>query len=175
MQAEDGSFFSSEPIMALFAFFIGCAALTASFIPVMVFLLYVLAADFYNILRERIDELREIGLKSSDPKLVLIGITDWKRKHLLLTQFVGRINSNFGLITLLVTFRGFVYIIVNSYNMVVFESTRRNIPGSNRLQDVSFDVVIYPWTGIVLELFYLSSAIAAAYYLQLAVLSFQHI
>jgi len=153
MQAEDGTFFGSKPMMALFVFFVGCATLTASSIPVMVFLLYVLAADFYDILRERIDELREIGFKSSDPKSVLIGITDWKRKHFLLTQFVSRINSNFGLVTLLVTIRGFVYIIVNSYNMVVFESNK--IQGFNRQQDVSFDFVIYPWTGLVLELFYL--------------------
>lgn len=166
MQAEDGSFFGSRPIMALFIFFISCATLAASCIPVIVSMLIVLAADFFNILNERIDKLRAIGLASSDPKSILIGINDWKRKHLLLTQFVGRINASFGIVTLLVTVRGFVYIIVNSYNMVVFESNK----GNSRQQEVSFDVKIYPWTGIVLELFYLSLAIAAAYYLKLSVI-----
>jgi len=166
MQAEDGSFFASRPIMNLFIFLVGCAALTTSFISVMVSLLFVLAADLYKNLSERIDELRMIGLKSSDPKLVVIGINDWKRKHLLLTQFVDRINSTFGLVTLLVIARGFVYILVNTYNMVVFES---NMGNNHRQQDDSFDVKIYPWFGIVLELFYLSLAIAAAYYLQIAV------
>ncbi len=170
MQAEDGSFFGSRLGMALFVFFMSCATLAASCIPVMVSMLIVLAADFFNILNDRIDQLRAIGLASSEPKSILIGINDWKRKHLLLTQFVGRINSSFGIITLLVTIRGFLYIIVNSYNMVVFETNKGNNPNSRQLVDVSFDVKIYPWTGIVLELFYLSLAIAAAFYLKLSVI-----
>ena len=170
MQAEDGSFFGSKLRMALFMFFLSCATLAASCIPVMVSMLIVLAADFFNILDERIDNVRAIGLASTDPKSILIGINYWKRKHLLLTQFVGRINSSFGIVTLLVTIRGFVYIIVNSYNMVVFESNKGSNPYGRQQAEVSFDVKIYPWTGIVLELFYLSLAIAAAYYLKCSVI-----
>ena len=148
MQAEDGSFFGSKLRMALFMFFLSCATLAASCIPVMVSMLIVLAADFFNILDERIDNVRAIGLASTDPKSILIGINDWKRKHLLLTQFVGRINSSFGIVTLLVTIRGFVYIIVNSYNMVVFESNEENKRQQGRLYSyITFDVMIYPWTG----------------------------
>jgi len=167
MQAEDGSFFGSRLGMALFVFFMSCATLAASCIPVMVSMLIVLAADFFNILNDRIDQLRAIGLASSEPKSILIGINDWKRKHLLLTQFIGRINSSFGIVTLLVTVRGFVYIIVNSYNMVVFESSKEN---NRQSANVSFDVKIYPWTGIVLELFYLSLVIAASHYLKCSVI-----
>jgi len=67
MQAEDGSFFGSRPIMALFMFLISCATLAASCIPVMVSMLVVLAADFFNILNELIDKLRSIGLAPTDP------------------------------------------------------------------------------------------------------------
>jgi len=84
----------------------------------------------------------------------------------LLAQFVGRVNSSFEFVILLVTIRSFVNITVNSYNMVVFKAKREN----NLEQDATFHVRIYPWTGIVLELFYLSLAIAASHYLQVAVM-----
>ena len=131
-------------------------------ICVLVQVLVVLAGSFFEILSHRIRELKESTAKSPDAEAeILLGLNDWKRKHLRVTQMVDRLNECFGLVTLFVILRGSISIMVSSYNIMVFNSSKNTDSGEG--------VKIYAYVGIVLESFYLSLPIGSACYLQVKV------
>ena len=134
---------------------------------VLVQVLVVLAGSFFDILSHRICELKESSAKSQDSDAeILIGLNDWKRKHLRVTQMVERLNECFGLVTLLVIMRGLISIMVSSYNVMIFNSSKNTDSGEG--------VKIYAYVSIALETFYISLPIGSACYLH-AKVSYQFI
>ena len=123
-------------------------------IVVLVQVLIVLTASLFNSLSLEIDELKYLSSKTLDLHQALIGLDDLKRKHFVLCRLVDRINQCFGLVTLLAMLRGFISIMVGSYNLVIFDSIRNGL-----------DIKIYSWATIAFETFYLLLPIGAAWYL----------
>ena len=163
MRADSGTFFKNYFVFGVYVFMSCLATLPSMCVCVLVQVLVVLTASLFNILSLRIVELKEMSCSSHHTSEfeneALIGLNDWKMKHWMLTQLVDRINECFGLVTLLAMMRGFISIMVSSYNMVIFDSNQNGL-----------DIKIYSWASIVLETFYLLLPIAAAWYLEIKVL-----
>ncbi len=157
--ADMGGFFYNQAFMGFYLVMNNMAVLASICIPILVFAMIFIIGAIFGVLNREVSELREEYFASMDSKRLLIALNEWKRKHLVAAKLVDKINTCFGIIILLVVLRGFVFIIVNSYNMVTSGVSKKK-------EGTGLDVTIFPWVGIVLEVFYLVLAISSAYYLQ---------
>jgi len=157
-----GFFFNKFYIIAAYVIMTCFSTLPTMTICVLVQVLVVLAGSFFEILSHRIRELKESTVKSPDAEAeILLGLNDWKRKHLRVTQMVDRLNECFGLVTLFVILRGLISIMVSSYNITIFDSSRNTDNGEGAKN--------YAYASIALETFYISLPIGSAWYLQVKV------
>lgn len=163
--ADVGGFFYNPFLMGVFLLMNNMAVLASICIPILVFAMIFIIGAIFGVLNREVSELREEYFASMDSKRLLIALNEWKRKHLVAAKLVDKINSCFGIIILLVILRGFVFIIVNSYNMVT-SGVSNNKKKDGAINGAGLDVTIFPWVGIILEVFYLVLAISSAYYLQ---------
>lgn len=162
MSADGGGFFINEFYTAAYVIMTCFSTLPSMTVCVLVQFLVVLAGSFFDMLSHRICELKQSSAKSQDAVAeILIGLNDWKRKHLRVTQMVGRLNECFGLVTLFVIIRGLISILVSSYNIMIFSSSMNTDSGDGAQK--------YAYVSIVLETFYISLSIGSACYLDIKV------
>jgi len=150
-------FFGNKYLMLGFVVINSWAAFVPLLVPVVVFACIILAALLFSFLDELITDITNSGSRSTDPTSALNDLNEWKRLHFLVTRFVDRVNKVLGMITLLVMVRGFVNIMVNSYNMAAMANTKKD--------EDQWGPEIFHCSGIFLECFYISFMIFTAYYM----------
>lgn len=134
----------------MLGFFImnGCASFVSLLVPVVVYSCIILAALLFSFLDDLITSIAISGSRSLDPAPALDALNEWKRLHFLVTRFVDRINRILGMVTLLVMIRGFVNIMVNSYNMAAMDNTQK--------EEDKWGLKMFNWGGMFLEFMYVS-------------------
>lgn len=150
-------FGDNKYLMLGFAFMNCCASLASMLVPVLTYAVIVFAALLFSLLSDLITDLANIGTRSLDPIPALDAVNEWKRLHFLVTKLVDRINKTLGMVTLLVMVRGFVNIMVNSYNMAAMDNTQR--------EEDKWGLKIFNWGGMSLEVLYVSLLIFSAYFM----------
>ena len=130
-------------------------------------ILVLLGSLLLRELRHRIDRLAEDfdRIQSNKYGWIATELKNWKRQHLLVCQFVDRINECFGFIIFLVVVHGFVVFILQSFKFAnSFKPTKREDDGS------SFSKY-WPLIEFSMEFALLFSAVYSPYILQKEVIS----